>query len=419
MNHVDTAQKPFRPITCVEFFAGYMGLSLGVGLVEPRLRVIAACEIEAYALANLVAKMEGGRLDPAPLWSDADTFPARDFHGLVDVFMGGYPCQGESTAGKRKGRRDHRWKWPACYRFIEQARPRSVFFENVQGHVTSGLRTVLRDLESLGYRRTWGLFTAGEVGARHKRKRCFIYGELDPAVEVADGQCHGRNESAKVLRRGESEPALCSETLAHDPRDGSQGRMRLHPRPGREGNGALEPHGKRQALAITGREPVPVEERPRNPSATPDAHRSREALAPVRPDARGEHPRDAHGLHPSLADSERAVADQPFARQQGRRLEHAGELLPRPHGGGFPHAPGPGEWIAAQDGGFIPLCPDALTWCEVLATDPSLEPAFCFLAHERPFRVDELRLAGNGVNPLQAALAWQTLRQQFHRDEWL
>ena len=56
--------------TCVELCAGYGGICLGLKRVIPNLRVIAACEIEAFACANLVAKMEAGQLDPAPIWTD-------------------------------------------------------------------------------------------------------------------------------------------------------------------------------------------------------------------------------------------------------------------------------------------------------------------------------------------------------------
>ena len=37
-----------------------------------------------------------------------------------------------------------------------------------------GLRDVLRDLAGLGYRTTWGIFSASEVGAPHQRKRVFV-----------------------------------------------------------------------------------------------------------------------------------------------------------------------------------------------------------------------------------------------------
>jgi len=48
------------------------------------------------------------------------------------------------------------------------------FFENVEGHISLGLREVIGELEEIGYRATWGVFSAAEVGAPHQRKRVFI-----------------------------------------------------------------------------------------------------------------------------------------------------------------------------------------------------------------------------------------------------
>jgi DNA (cytosine-5)-methyltransferase 1 len=52
--------------------------------------------------------------------------------------------------------------------------PRLCFFENVDGHITLGLREVIGELESMGYAVSWGVFSAAEVGAPHRRKRVFI-----------------------------------------------------------------------------------------------------------------------------------------------------------------------------------------------------------------------------------------------------
>src|SRR5690242_16019054 len=95
--NVDTPQT----ITCVEWCFGYGGIHLGLQRVLPSLRCIAASEIEAYAVANLVAKIEAGLLDPFPIWSDLKTFPCEFFRDLVDIFVAGYPCQPFSSSGKR------------------------------------------------------------------------------------------------------------------------------------------------------------------------------------------------------------------------------------------------------------------------------------------------------------------------------
>jgi DNA (cytosine-5)-methyltransferase 1 len=118
--------------------------------------------------------MEKGLLDVAPLWSDLKTFPYGKFHGLVDILIAGYPCQPFSAAGKRAGKDDPRHLWPWIADGIRVLRPRTCFLENVEGHISLGLSTVVSDLEELGYKVSWGIFSASECGAPHQRKRVFI-----------------------------------------------------------------------------------------------------------------------------------------------------------------------------------------------------------------------------------------------------
>lgn len=158
----------------IAFCAGYGGIERGLDLSGFEHRVIAYVEIEAYAIANLVAKMEAGQLPPAPIYTDLKTFPAELFRGKVDLITGGYPCQPFSAAGKRLGGDDPRHLWPFIRRHIESIRPVRCFFENVEGHISLGLSTVISDLEEDGYRATWGIFSAEEVGAPHRRKRVYI-----------------------------------------------------------------------------------------------------------------------------------------------------------------------------------------------------------------------------------------------------
>jgi len=170
VSHVDTTS----PITHVSLCAGYGGIDLGLHRAIRNLRTIAVSEIEAFACANLVAKMEAGLLDPAPIWTDLKTFPWSDFRDRVDILSGGYPCQPFSAAGKRLGAEDPRHLWPFIADGIAAMRPSVCFFENVEGHISLGLSDVLQDLVGLGYRATWCVASASECGAPHQRKRIFI-----------------------------------------------------------------------------------------------------------------------------------------------------------------------------------------------------------------------------------------------------
>ncbi len=171
-NHVDTT-KPTE-VTHLSLCTGYGGIDLGLARVVSNLRTVAYCEREAAAIELLLSRMEGGQLDAAPIWSNLKSFPWTAFSGRVDILSGGYPCQPFSSAGKRLGADDERHLWPSIAAGIRILRPRVCFFENVEGHISLGLREVIDELGAMGYRATWGIFSAAEVGAPHQRKRVFI-----------------------------------------------------------------------------------------------------------------------------------------------------------------------------------------------------------------------------------------------------
>ena len=166
--------------------SGYGGIERGINLAGVEHRVVTYVEIEAYAIANLVSKMESGQLDAAPVWTNLKTLPVEPFRRRVDIITGGYPCSPFSVAGKRGAEKDERHLWPYIREIIRAVRPVRCFFENVEGHINLGLREVISDLESLGYKTAWGIFSAAEVGAPHQRKRVFI---------MADSQSEFRERS--------------------------------------------------------------------------------------------------------------------------------------------------------------------------------------------------------------------------------
>ena len=175
-------------ITHISLCAGYGGIDIGLKRCMPTLRTILVSEIEAYAVANLVAKMEAGELDPCPIWTDLKTLPLDSIPENISILSGGFPCQPFSQAGKREGDEDPRHLFPYIKNAIRTIQPRIVFLENVEGIISAKLKGdgwedpagtpvllhVLRELERVGYSATAGVFSAAEVGATHQRKRVFI-----------------------------------------------------------------------------------------------------------------------------------------------------------------------------------------------------------------------------------------------------
>jgi DNA (cytosine-5)-methyltransferase 1 len=168
--NVDSAETQ----NIISFCTGYGGIELGLRRVLPSMRTVAYVEIEAYAVANLVSKIEAGKLDAAPIWTNLKTFPAKPFRGKVHGITGGYPCQPFSHAGKRQGDKDPRHLWPYIQEHIEAINPVWCFFENVGGHLQLGFDEVYRSLAGMGYAVEAGLFSAVECGAPHGRQRLIV-----------------------------------------------------------------------------------------------------------------------------------------------------------------------------------------------------------------------------------------------------
>jgi DNA (cytosine-5)-methyltransferase 1 len=222
LTNVDTAKKL---LTVLSFCSGYGGIERGLDLAGFKHRTIAYVEIEAYAIANLANKMERGELLPAAIWSNLKTLPVQPFRDKVDLITGGYPCQPFSAAGRRLGEEDPRHLWPYIRRHIESIRPVRCFFENVEGHISLGLREVISDLESLGYKTTWGIFSAREVGAPHQRKRVYILayskhnGSLTTAVRGGFNKASDNDEKRShesVQFTGSSQPHGSSDLQESD-----------------------------------------------------------------------------------------------------------------------------------------------------------------------------------------------------------
>ena len=216
--------SPKEPKTVVSFCSGYAGIERGLELAGVEARTVSYVEIEAFACANLVAKMETGALAAAPIWTDLKTFPAELFRDRVDILTGGYPCQPFSAAGKRAGKNDPRHLWPWIRQHVDTIRPSHCFFENVEGHISLGLREVIEDLESLGYTTTWGIFSASEVGAPHQRKRVYIMANSSSGPRRnSKGFVKGQDYKTKWSQNTDT-TARSSENVADSNGSSSKGR---------------------------------------------------------------------------------------------------------------------------------------------------------------------------------------------------
>ena len=153
-------------------FAGAGGGILGSLLLGWRTRC--AVEIDANCRASLLARQRDGILEPFPIWDDVRTFDGRPWRGSINVVSGGFPCQDISSAGPGGGLDGERsGLWMEMARIIREVEPEFAWLENSPVITSRGLGRILGDLASMGFDARWGVFSAGDAGARHERSRFF------------------------------------------------------------------------------------------------------------------------------------------------------------------------------------------------------------------------------------------------------
>jgi DNA (cytosine-5)-methyltransferase 1 len=411
MNNVDTTQT--NTITHLSLCTGYEGIGRGLRAVLPNVREVAYVEIEAFAVANLVNKMETKQLDAAPIYTNLKTFPYKEFLGKVSILSGGFPCQPFSQAGARKATEDPRHLFPYIAEGIRECQPRIVFLENVEGIISakttdgeSVLRYVLRTLEGLGYRTTAGIFSASEVGFPHQRKRVYILGYSTSIGSHRGGENQDEQQSevfGKGLERVEREAVVDSNGSGHRENTRRDGETQEVQREHRSQVCGGMSDGTSEELVNTNNDGF-IEH---TSSEKEESERGSETTTMPRGEILGnsegtrQSSRDDGSGQAQLGrtsprDAQQELSDTDIEELEGSVLEgepreEAKELTSRCSWGKYPARPNEPqyEWEAPR----------------VVEVEPRLGGA----ANGSSNRVDRLRLLGNGVVPQTASKAFVTL----------
>lgn len=377
--------------------SGVGGLELGIHLALQYRgeigRGICHVEIEASASSSLVASMEAGWLDQAPIWSDMRTFDAKPWRGIVDILASGDPCQDNSVAGKGAGKDGQRFLAPEVCRIAAECRPSAIFRENVPGNADGQLAALVPPLEGLGYRVACGIFSSSETGNTMRRERLFImavrkdgeWGMGARSERVGGTNSFGHERTGRAWGRG------------HGPQDPGCDMERAEVERCGEGRPehVLQQRGYAPAAIAGGT--VGSAQRGSDGRLTDDAGRG--AIGRTAPDGAGD-------------GSFRTLGRPSSAEPQGQqRVQH------HPGGrqvkGGHPLVSG----RAVLPPTIIPGPTDS-RWIDVLDRFPELQPALSeeeAQSHLRrgidamAHRVERLRATGNGVDPMVAAYAFLSL----------
>lgn len=161
-----------QPMRVGSLCSGYGGLEMGAEAVLGPFEHVWHGEFDAAPSAVLAARWPGvpnlgdiAAVTAANAWAE---------QAPIDLLCAGYPCQGESDAGLRRGEDDPRFRWPDVWAAIRALRPRLVFLENVRGHLNRSFPRVVADLSAIGYVLRWQCVRASDAGAAHRRERLFV-----------------------------------------------------------------------------------------------------------------------------------------------------------------------------------------------------------------------------------------------------
>lgn len=176
-------------LSSIDLFSGIGGMTLGLrGMFKP----VVYCEIDPFCRQVLQTKMNKGLLPKAPIITDVRRLQRADVEGAVQCITAGFPCQGFSWLGHKKGfEQEQSHLFFEVLRIVDIFKPKFLFLENVANIVKMGMELISMELTSRGYSIRWCVLGASDVGAPHVRLRWFCLctkGKLPPVLITERGQ---------------------------------------------------------------------------------------------------------------------------------------------------------------------------------------------------------------------------------------
>lgn len=173
-------------------FAGIGGFELGIQRSIPSAQCVGYSEIDRHAVTTYERHFTHDN------HGDITAINAGDLPDF-DLFVGGFPCQAFSVAGRRQGFGDTRGTlFFDVARILAAKQPEHFILENVRGllHHDSGrtARTIIRTLAELGYCVEWRLLNSKNFGVPQSRERVYFVGHLGGIPErpifTPEGPCN-------------------------------------------------------------------------------------------------------------------------------------------------------------------------------------------------------------------------------------
>jgi len=205
----ESAPGQARRLTFIDVFAGCGGLSLG--LMQAGWTGLFAIEKDKFAFETLKANLllrESQLRYEWPKWLPQEPICAMEMlakhsqrlAGLacqVDLMAGGPPCQGFSSAGKRKAADPRNALMDTYLKLVRKIKPRSVLIENVNGITVDFQDAASKDGRinyadrlvkelSKDYAVRWRMIKVSDYGVPQGRLRFFLLGLRKDLGEAFD-----------------------------------------------------------------------------------------------------------------------------------------------------------------------------------------------------------------------------------------
>jgi len=228
------------PLHYIDLFAGCGGLSTGLHLAG--WKGLFAVERNEAAFSTLKANLVENRKHFAwPAWLaathwDITTLLAQKSNelstlkGHVDLVVGGPPCQGFSTAGRRVEGDERNNLVHSYLAFVKLVQPRAILFENVRGFTMkfkgsaeadlAYSQVVIEELRKLGYKDARGeLIDMSDYGVPQRRQRFIVIatreGVAGAAFEALKNGCAAYLDKHGIPRKNGVRSALSDLQRRH------------------------------------------------------------------------------------------------------------------------------------------------------------------------------------------------------------
>jgi DNA (cytosine-5)-methyltransferase 1 len=219
----------------IDLFAGCGGLSTGLHLAG--LKGLFAVERNPDAFLTLKTNLIDNRNHfDWPNWLAKTNWDIKELliqkkhelrklRGTVDLIVGGPPCQGFSTAGRRREGDERNNLVHSYLSFVELVQPRAIMFENVRGFTmkftanseagANYSQMVIQKLKDLGYGDACGkIIDTSEYGVPQRRQRFIVIATReDVAKDIFSGLEDTRMQflSSKGIPRKNSAKSALSD----------------------------------------------------------------------------------------------------------------------------------------------------------------------------------------------------------------